>query len=348
MKRLFYLLIPAVILASCGGKQDAKTTDTKKADSGRVTPVAVMEVQPTQFNANVEVQGQINGDENVLASPQSPGIVKSVLVHIGQRVSKGQLLATLDASPAERAIDAIGPQLTLAKALYEKQKGLWAQNIGTEVQLMQAQTNYEALQRQVDAAKAQRDMFRIVSPITGMVDAVMLKEGDVTSPGGNGGTSGIRVVSYDKLKAEANIGENYLGKVKEGNPVTLVFPDMDDSIKTKLDYVSQAVDPQSRAIMVQIRLSNNSKLHPNMSCIMKIANYQNSNAIVVPVSVIQKTPNGDMLYIADGTKAKAVYVKCGQNSNGMVEILSGLSAGDQVIVSGYEDLNSGDNISIQK
>ena len=348
MKRLFYLLIPAAIFASCNSKSEktTTTTETKKTDSGRTTPVAVTEVQPVQFNANVEIQAQINSDENVQATPQSPGIVKSILVRPGQKVSKGQVLATLDASTVDRNIDALGPQLSLTKTLYEKQKTLWEQNIGTEVQLMQAKTSYESVQKQIEAAKAQRDMFRIVSPINGTVDAVSLKEGDVATPGNT--NNGIKVVSYDKLKAEANIGENYLGKVKQGNPVTLMFPDMNDSIKTTLTYVSQAVDPISRAVLVQIQLPNNSKLHPNMSCIMKINNYQNPQALIVPVSVIQRTPNGDIVYVADNGKARSASIKTGQSANGMVEILSGLNAGDQVITTGYEDLSEGDAVTVQK
>jgi len=168
----------------------------------------------------------------------------------------------------------------------------------------------------------------------------------MASPGGNG-TAGIRVVSKDKLKATASLGENYLGKVKEGDPVTLIFPDLNDSMRTKLTYVSQSVDPVSRAFNVEIKLGSNNKLHPNMSCKMKIVNYENSNAIVVPVSVIQKTADGDIVYVAEGNKAKAVAVVTGKISNGNAEILSGLQSGDKIIVAGYEDLNNGEAITIQ-
>jgi membrane fusion protein (multidrug efflux system) len=122
---------------------------------------------------------------------------------------------------------------------------------------------------------------------------------------------------------------------------------VNDTIKTTLSYVSQAVDPLSRAFTVTVHLANNTKLHPNMACIMKIVNYENPHAIVVPVSVIQKTSNGDMLYLADGNKAKSVFVKTGRNSNGMVEILSGLNPGDKVITGGFEEMDNGSQITIQ-
>ncbi|MFI5195683.1 MAG: efflux RND transporter periplasmic adaptor subunit [Chitinophagales bacterium] len=360
MKQLVYLLIPAMIFASCGSNPDKaeelaklkkqrgeidlkiKALEAGKKDSVQVIPVSVTEVQPVDFNAYVEVQSQIAGDENILATSQMPGIVKSISVHAGQKVSKGQVLAVLDASAIEQQIEAMTPQLTLTKSVYEKQQNLWAQNIGTEVQLMTSRAAYEGVQKQILALKAQRDLSRIVSSISGTVDAVNIKVGEVCSPGMNG----IRVVSYDKLKAEASLGENYLGKVKQGNPVLIVLPDVNDSIRTTLSYVSQAVDPVSRAFIVQVHLANNSKLHPNMSCIMKISNYENPHALIVPVSVIQKTSQGTMLYIADGNKSKAVYVTTGRNANGMVEILSGLKAGDKVITKGFEEMDNGKTIII--
>ena len=361
MKNLFYLLVPVFLLAACQGKPDkaAELVQLKKqraeldakiialeagkTDSGKATPVSVTEVMLTDFVAYVEVQSQINGDDNVLATPKAPGTVKQVMAVTGQHVNQGQVLATLDASAIEQQIEAISPQLNLQKSIYEKQQNLWAQNIGTEVQLMTAKAQYEATQKQISAMQTQRDMYRILSPITGTIDAVNLKVGDFASPG----MSGIRVVSGDKLKAEANIGQNYLGKVKEGDPVTLIFPDINDTIKTTLSHVSQAVDVISRAFTVQVMLGKNTKLHPNMSCIMRIANYENKKALIVPVSIIQKTSNGPMLYVAKGNIAESVLVTTGQNANGNVEILSGLKPGDKVITTGYEEMDNGENISVQ-
>ncbi len=367
MKRsLYLLLISTTILAACGGddgkgKNDAELVKLKKERAaldekiaklevevnknkpGKATAVSVMVAAPQQFNAYVEVQANVNGDQNVLATPQAPGTIEKVLVHAGQRVSKGQTLAMLEAGAVEQQIKAIDAQVDLYKSLYDRQQKLWAQNIGTEVQLMSAKTQYEATAKQKAALVAQRGMYTIKSPINGTVDAVNIKEGDVASPG----MIGIRVVNFDALKIQANLGENYLGKVQEGNPVNLIFADTKDTMKSKLTYVSKAVDPVSRAFQVEIRLGNNNKLHPNMSCKMQIANYQNSKAIVVPVSVIQNTAEGALLYIADGNKAKAVMVKTGHNSNGMVEVLEGLNEGDRVITAGYADLDNGDLINVE-
>ena len=363
MKKLILLLMSATVLAACGSnngkkedieklKKERSALDQKiKALEGPVndsakkaTPVSIMEVQPTDFISTINVQSQITGDQNTFASSQAPGIVNNVLVHTGERVSKGQVLATLDVAAMEQQIEGQQAQLTLAKTVYEKQKNLWAQNIGTEVQLLQSKANYESAQSQQAALIAQKNMYRVLSPITGVVDQMNLKVGDATAPG----AQSIRVVNTDKLKAEANLGENYLGKVKTGNPVTLIFPDLNDSVKTSLTYVAEAVDPMSRAFLVQVKLNNNHNLHPNMSCIMKIGNYESKNTLTVPIAVIQKTSKGEMLYVADGDKAKAVYIKTGANSNGLVEVLSGLNAGDKVITAGFEDLDNGDPITTQQ
>ena len=362
MKRLFLLLIPVIILSSCGGgkkspaeelvklKMQRADLDKKiaelevgKSDSTKVTPVTVMTVKSGVFTASVEVQSEIAGDENITVSSQAPGTVKSISVHAGEKVAKGQVMAILDAGPVEQQIEAQNAQLSLLKSLYEKQQNLWSQNIGTEVQLLSAKTNYEASQKQLAGLKAQRDMYRVVSPISGTVDEVNLKVGEVANPGMNG----IRVVSYDKLKAEAKLGENYIGQVKQGDPVTILLPTIHDSIKTSISYVAQSVEELSRSFLVQVRLNDNSKLRPNMSCIMKIGNYTNPSAIVVPVSVIQKTGDGNMIYIADGNKAKSVKVTTGRNSNGQVEVTSGLKNGDQVITAGYEEVENGQKIVIQ-
>lgn len=365
MKKISTLFIASLVIASCGNDQSKDKTgqlaklkeeraklDTKikeleaasnKNAPKKATAVSVMTVNTSDFTSYIDVQSQIVGDENVLATPQAPGTVTNVLVHSGQKVSKGQLLATLDVAAIDQQIKAADVQIALLKTLYEKQKNLWAQNIGSEVQLLTAKTNYEAALKQKDAQLAQRNLARIVAPISGTVDYVSLKQGDIASPG----QSGIRIVSFDKLKVEASLGENYLGKVKAGDPVNLVFPDLNDSLKTKVSYVAQSVDPISRAFLVQVKLGNTKRLFPNMSCKMKIANYENKHALVVPVSVIQKTAQGDMLYVVENNKAKSVIVTTGRNANGMVEILSGLQSGDNVISEGFGDVDNGETVTIK-
>lgn len=366
MKRSILFSLGLLLLIGCGKSEDqaAELAKLKKQraeidskiralesanpsqDSSRAIAVAVTRLVPQAFQSFIDVQAAIEGEENVLATPQAPGTIRSILVHAGQHVNKGQVLALLDAAMIEQQIAAQEVQAALAKNLYEKQQKLWSQNIGTEVQLMTAKANSEAAARQLAASRAQRNMYRIVAPISGEIDELKIKEGDVAGAIGQA-PAGIRVVSSNRLKAEAHLGESYLGKVHEGNPVTLIFPDQGDSIKSQLTFVARAVDPMSRSFTVQVRLGSSQKLHPNMSAKMRIANYSSQNALVVPVSAVQKTGAGDAVFVAEGKTARAAIVELGQVGNGFVEVLSGLKPGDQVITAGYEDLDNGSAIRVQ-
>ncbi len=363
MKQYLPLLLAVILLSACGKKEDNATQIAKLKkerseidikirqleasgtgkDSMKSVPVAVTELAPQGFQSYIDVQANITSDQNVLATPQAPGVVRRVMVRAGQSVGRGQTLAVLDASAIDQQVAAQDAQISLLRSLYDKQQKLWAQNIGTEVQLLAARANYQAATRQRAALAAQRNMYRITSPISGTVEEVTLKEGDMAAPG----QTGIRIVNGNKLKAEAKLGESYLGKVKVGDPVNLIFPDLQDSMNTKITFVAQAVDPVSRSFTVQIMLGSTPKLHPNMSARMKIANYSSGNALVVPVAAIQKTGEGDLVFVAAGNTAKAVPVQTGRNANGMVEILGGLKAGDRVITAGFEDLDDGTVIKVQ-
>ncbi len=362
MKRLIYMSFAvAVVFTSCEGKKspaeelaklkadkakiEARISELEKGkkETGKITPVSVAAVKPELFNGLIEVQSEIKGEQNILVTAQAPGKITAVNVRVGQRVSKGQVLAQLDASPIEQQIEGVQTNLNLLKSLYEKQKLLWDQNIGSEVQLLSAKTNYESAQKSLAALRAQREMYRVVSSINGTVDNVGMKVGEMSAPG----MSGIHIVNYDQLKAEAQLGENYLGKVKEGDKVLIELPTIHDSVKTSLTYVAQSINTLSRTFGVEVKLNSSSKLHPNMSCVMKIANYTNEKALVVPVGVIQKINDASIVYVADGDAAKAVKVTTGRISNGRVEVLTGLKEGDKVIVAGYEEIENGTKISVQ-
>ncbi|MCB0696994.1 MAG: efflux RND transporter periplasmic adaptor subunit [Chitinophagaceae bacterium] len=368
MKRSVILLLTTIILASCGGEEKQAENKAAKLDKlkkeraalddkiskleaevlkdnpGQATPVTAMVLQPTRFNAYVEVQASVSGDENVNVTPQAPGVVRSVNVRSGQHVSRGQVMATLDAAAVEQQIKAQEAQLTLVKQVYEKQQKLWAQNIGSEVQLLTAKANYESTQKQYEALQAQRSMYTITSPINGTVDAVNVKVGDATAPG----AMGIRVVSFDKLKVVSALGESYIGKVKQGDRVKLIFTETGDTIDTKLSYVARSVDPVSRAFNVEVWLGTNKNISPNMSCKMQIVSYANDKALTVPISAVQVLPEGHSVFVVKDGKAKSVEVKLGETSNGQVEITGGLSAGDQVITEGQSEITSGDPVAVEK
>lgn len=369
MKRSVILLLTTIILASCGGeekkaekaevrldklKKERAALDEKiikleaevmKNKPDKATPVSVLQLAPEKFNTYISIQASVSGDENITATPQAPGVVQSVHVRPGQKVRKGQVLATLDAAAVEQQMKATEAQLTLVKQLYEKQQKLWSQNIGSEVQLLQAKANYESTQKNYEALVAQRNMYKIISPINGTVDAVDVKTGDMASPGS---PKGIRVVSFEKLKVVSSLGENYIGKVNQGDPVQLVFSETGDTIIKKLTYVARSVDPVSRAFNVEVWLGNRSDLRPNMSCKMQIQSYVNDSALSVPVSAIQKTDEGTTVYVVKNNKAQSVKIETGKTSNGMIEVTRGLGAGDKVVVEGQDEVSNGGTVEIMK
>lgn len=299
--------------------------------------VAVTTLQPVAFKSYVEVQGRVDAEQNVNATPEVPGIVRQIYVQVGQKVTAGQVLAQLDDDVQRQAIAQLQTQLDFAKSLYEKQKNLWEQNIGTEVQLLQARTNYESLQKNMAIQKAQLAKYRLSSPIRGTVDAVDIKIGQSLSPG----IPAIRVVNTDLLKVKAQVGETYASRISQGDEAKLIFPDLHDTLQTRLSYVAKVIDPLSRSFNVEVKLPPSKNLRPNMLAVIQIVGYRNKNAIVVPVETIQKAGNGDFVMVAVGKKARKKRVTVGEIYDGKAEIKSGLQAGDQLITAGYADLDEG-------
>lgn len=310
-------------------------------DSVRKVPVLVTSMTPTVFTNYVDVQGRVDIDEVVNAIPEMPGIISSINVHQGQAVRKGQIVATLRSEIVDKGIDLIDQQISFAKTIYDKQKRLWDQEIGTEIQLLSAKNNYETLLKQKQSTLSNKSSFNVYSPINGVVDAVIATVGQ--SYGSPMNPPIIRIINTGKLKVKAEIAENYASIVRTGSTAKLIFPDIRDSLITKVAYAEKMINTISRTFTVYIPLSSNAKYQPNMMAKVKIATYQNTKAFVLPIGVIQKTDKGDFVYIADSqNKAALVPVKLGNTYESMVEILSGLNLDDKVITAGYEELNTGD------
>lgn len=316
--------------------ETGSTDDTKSAD------VSTMEVKPGRFTNYIQIQGKIDAQDNVTAYPQAPGTILSINARVGQHVSKGQVLAQLDNSVLKQNIAQAQSQVSLLNTLFQRQKNLWDQKIGTEVQFLQAQTNLQSAQKQVAGLREQSGMYRITSPINGTIDQMDLKLGQVAQPG----STGIRIVNADNLKVKADVPESYSGSVGTGNNVKIIVPDANDSLITKVTFAAKAIDPTSRSFAVEIKLPARKTLRPNMTAILKIADYSKANAITVPVKAIQKSEDGDYVLVNNSGTAKRKNVKVGATYGGQSEIVSGLKAGDQLITAGAEDLEDGDKIKV--
>jgi membrane fusion protein (multidrug efflux system) len=371
MKNIIYTLAIGAILVSCGSSTDKKmeleklkaqreTLDTqiakletevnpggKPAESKSVT-VKIEPVASCIFNHYVEVQGVVDGDQNVAVSPQTPGIVTAVYVTEGSNVKKGQVLAELDAAVLKQSLDELKTQASLVSNLFDKQKALWEKNIGSEVQFLQAKTNKEALENKIKTLQGQIDMARIISPISGTVESVPLKVGQMASPGLP--TSAIRVINMNSAKVKADISENYSSKIENGNKVMVRFPDLGKEIESKLNFVSRFIDPTNRTFQVECKIqSGEVKLRANMIAYVKIKDYTNEKAFCVPVNNIQSNKEGKFIYIAvqkdNQWIAARRQVKQGMDYNGVAEVLEGLGEGDKLISSGYQNLTEGAQIT---
>jgi len=360
-------LLAIMLFASCVGKQNkdakAEIADLKKQqkelqdkintlelanigkDSNAVRKVAVVvsPMTPSVFNNYIDVQGKIDLDEVVNAIPETPGIISAILVHQGQYVRKGQVVATLRAEQVDRGISELDQQISFAKLLYDKQKRLWDQEIGTEIQLLQAKNNYDGLLKKKQTILTQKNTFNVTSPINGVVDAIDATVGQSYSNPMSAPV--IKIINTGKLKVQADIPENYSSIVRTGSNCMVVFTDINDSLVTRVNYVEKTINPVTRTYSAYIPLPTNSKYQPNMTAQVKIATYQNASAFVLPFSLIQKTDKGNYVYVADAqNKAKLLPVQLGNSYQNKVEIVSGLALGDKVITSGYEELNEGDQL----
>src|SRR6476661_4235625 len=362
MKKLVYASA-VLFLAACAGKSGDKKAELEKLKKERadisaqiskleaevgtkqevvVREVSFVEVTPTVFKNYLEVQGKVDAEENVQVSPEAPGVVTAVYVKAGQRVGRGQVLAQIDDKVLRQNMAQLQTQLDLANNLFRRQKNLWDQKIGTEVQYLNAKTQKEGLERQMGGLRSQLRMYKIKSPSSGTVDAMDLKVGSAVSPG----MSQIRVVNAGSLKAKAQVAESYAGRVSTGDEVSVTLPDVPTTINSRITFASTTIDPASRSFNVEVKLPAGKGYRPNMVAVLKIVDYANDKALTIPVNAIQKAENGDYVYVADNGKAKRVNISQGKVADGKAEIISGLKTGDKVITSGLQDLNEGDTVKI--
>ena len=307
-----------------------------------VKQVAVLEVETSTFKNFIQIQGKVDAEENLQVSPQVPGVLTQVFVNIGQNVSKGQVLAQIDDAVLKQNIAQVQTQLDLANNLFKRQKNLWDQKIGTEVQYLNAKTQKESLERQISVIRQQASMYKIKSPISGTIDQMDYKIGQAVQPG----APGIRVVNANNLKAKALVSETYAGRINQGDEVLVIITDASDSVKTKISFAAKIIDPMSRSFSVEVKLPSKKTYRPNMLAILKIVDYVKENAIVIPIKAIQKSESGDYLMLDENGRAKKVAITIGNIYNGNAEVLTGIKKGDKVIMTGLNGLNEGDAVKL--
>ncbi|TSA49249.1 MAG: efflux RND transporter periplasmic adaptor subunit [Sphingobacteriales bacterium] len=372
MKNILTLLAISILFFACGSsapdkkseldklkKEEATLSDkikkleTEIAASDTTTKIKMLDVEVTPvaampFKSYVQVQGKLDADENVNVSAQMGGTVKSIYVKEGDHVKAGQILAELDDAVMRQGVEELKSQLAFVTDLFNKQKNLWDQKIGSEVQFLSAKNNKEALEKKIQTMNEQLAMYKIKSPISGTVDEVNLKLGQTAAPG----IPAFRVVNMSSLKVKADIAESYAAKIHEGNAVTVEFPDMvSKSMDSKISFVSKVINSMNRTFVVEVNVPTDPELHPNMIAHLKIVDYQSVSSIVIPLNIVQTSEDGSYVFLSTtNDKGKMVahkqIVKTGRDSNGQVEILEGLKEGDSLITIGYQDVEDGELIKI--
>jgi RND family efflux transporter MFP subunit len=336
--------------------------DIVKLGGSEQAPAVLVAVAPIinqDFNHFIELQGKVESESVSFVTPRAGGgQVKALFVKRGDRVKKGQLILQLDnslikqsAAAAAQNLETVKAQAALAKSVYEKQKNLWEQNIGSEIQLMTAKTNADATASQLKAATEQLGMVRdqlaytsVYSDVDGVAEEVNVKVGELF-----GGPGQIKIVNTTKLKLTSMVPENYAGKIKVGTEATLVFPDIQKTIETKLGVVGTVIDPLSRSFFVESKLPVDNNFRPNQLVQVKIKDYTKKNAIIIPINLIQNDDKGKFIYVAANEKGKLVARKravvVGEFYGNNIEIISGLTAGEQMVTEGYQSLYDGQNLT---
>ena len=334
--------------------------DPSSVQTQKLVSVDTLRIQ--DFTHFIELQGKIDADNVVYVSPAGQGgIVKAVYVKSGSRVSKGQTILKLDDALARQAV--VGAQqqagvlkarLAQAQTLYERHQNLWKQNIGAEVNVINAKAEVDALQSQLRAAQAQvsmaqeqSDQSNVRAQISGVVDQVNIKVGEFFSPQSAADPrSGIKIVNNSSIKIVTAVPENYASRVKKGDKVEVVVPESGKpAYKSTISVVGAAVDPTTRSFTTEAKLPSDPMLKPNQLATMKILDYQSKDAVTVPINVVQSDEKGKYVYVAEKSGNKTIARKktviAGESYNGVMEIKSGLAGGDLIISEGYQTVYDG-------
>jgi len=373
-KQIFALLIAATLVVSCGQKDNNQTVDqliaaknnkelqarkaTIQADLAKIEAalatlnvrkeealVSVATLKDTVFNHYLDIQGSVNTKENILIQPEMPGTLMTLNVKAGQRVSKGQLLARVDDGGSSQQVASLETQYQLAKTTFERQKNLWSQKIGSEIQYLQAQTQMLSLQRSVAQAKAMLSKTEIRAPFSGTIDEVFVERGQVVSAGPQGL---MRIVNLNNMYVSTSIPESYIGKLKVGTQVDVFLTSLNKNYKGKVRQIGNFINPSNRSFGIEVSIPNpENLLRPNQVAKLKVIDYTVKNAVVVPSNVIQEDGKGNQfVFVAtnsDGktATAKKAMVTIGKSSDNVTEILSGLVANDVIVTEGVNTISEG-------
>lgn len=368
LKSFFQVILVLIILYSCSGNKtesldkltreraalDEKITALKNEkiskdslDPAKFKLVGITEVKPDVFNHYIKVQGRLDGDQNVAVYADVPGTIKAKYADAGQKVTKGQVLAQIDDEQYRLQLENLKTQYKFASDMYEKQKRLWDQKIGSEVQFLQSQTNKESLEQQISVLEQQIEKFKIKAPVSGTIEESNIKAGSVVSPDPR--VPAFRVVAFKELTVKADVSETYSASIKKGDKVIVRFPDLDSQVESVVDFVSGYIDPVNRTFQLETNIDNSLPgMKANMVAVVNVNDYHSDNSITIPMNVILKDLNGSYVYVVrEKDKFTAAFrqpVVIGRTYNGIAEITEGLKPSSRVITTGFRELIDGEYV----
>ena len=386
MKQLVSSILFALLIASCGGggegtvesviaTQDLESIRAKRTEleapqktleeevalldsaiaamdkNANLPLVTTLDVALQNFEHYLELQGDVMTKQNVLVYPEMAGTLYKVYVKEGQKVAKGQLLAAIDDGGLSSQLTQLKTQAALAKTTYERQKRLWEQNIGSEIQYLQSKTQYETQESAVKQFESQLAKSTIRAPFSGIIDDVIKDQGTVVSPGP--GSEVFRIVNLGDMYVEVEVPESHLPNVTPGKSVEIFFPVLGETVATKVRQTGNFINPGNRSFTVEIPVSNkDGRVKPNLTAVAKINDYTNPEAVLIPQSVVSENAAGEQyVYLATSEKegeiiVKRVIVETGKTQGDFVEILNGLEAGNQIIVEGARSVRDNQQVKI--
>lgn len=302
------------------------------------------------FNHYFEVYGNVQSDQAATLYPESPGLVQKILVNEGQRVTKGQAIVQLDAELVQRNINELTTSLDLANTLYEKQKRLWDQNIGSEVQYLEAKNRKESLENSIATLREQSGKSTIRAPFSGVVDKIFPKIGEMAS----GQAPVARMVNTDQMYITADVSERYVGKIKEGDRVWAIV-NRRDTIETTIGRVGTFINPNNRTFEIRVEVEKKvASMIPNSLVVLKINDFTADEAIAIPSSLIMQDGDGlDYIFVAEKNgnntfQARKRQITSGMRYMGQTLVIEGIDANEPIIDKGSRSVRDGDDVEIVK
>lgn len=326
----------------------ALDTNAKLSEIGILVETKL--IQPEKFEHYFEVSGTVTTDDNITLSAEAAGQIKEILVKEGQKVSSGQTLVKLNTSTIESSIEEVKTALELATTVYERQKKLWDQKIGSEIQYLQAKNNKESLEKKLKTLETQLSLSIVKAPGEGIIDEIFHKEGEMVMPG----TPMVQFVNLNNMKILADVSEMYVKSVKQGDKASVYFPALGiEIVDATINRTSNVINLKNRTFKVEVSLPNKEQLlKPNAIGMLRLKDFEADSVFVVPSMIIGKDSKGEYIYTVkenDGQKiSKKTYIKTGKTSGGQTMIIDGITLNDQVIITGYNEVSDGAIIRIKE